>query len=146
MPICSRLALWPGAAAGLGASAWVAGAGAGGAAAGVGAGAAAPGLAPSTSALITRPRGPEPCTAGTSPGFTSSPTFTCHLASVPSSMVGDRAGIRTSIVMDSFSGVGPCASARSCRLFGEVGEAGGVGFPVLAVEGLYLELDPVQAV
>jgi hypothetical protein len=28
-----------------------------------------------------------------------SPAFTCHLASVPSSMVGDRAGIRISVMI-----------------------------------------------
>ena len=33
----------------------------------------------------------------TSPALTVSPTLTCHLARVPSSMVGDRAGIRMSI-------------------------------------------------
>ena len=33
----------------------------------------------------------------TSPALTVSPTFTCHLASVPSSMVGESAGIRTSV-------------------------------------------------
>jgi hypothetical protein len=31
----------------------------------------------------------------TCPDFTASPTLTCHLASLPSVMVGDRAGIRT---------------------------------------------------
>ena len=34
-----------------------------------------------------------------SPDFTSSPSFTSHLASVPSSMVGDKAGILSSIGM-----------------------------------------------
>jgi hypothetical protein len=32
-----------------------------------------------------------------SPDFTSSPSFTSHLARVPSSMVGERAGIFSSI-------------------------------------------------
>jgi hypothetical protein len=35
----------------------------------------------------------------TSPVRTSSPSRTCHLASVPSSMVGDSAGIRISVGM-----------------------------------------------
>ncbi len=35
----------------------------------------------------------------TSPDATLSPGFTCHLARVPSSMVGDRAGIRTSTLI-----------------------------------------------
>ena len=35
----------------------------------------------------------------TSPDLTVSPGLTCHLASVPSSMVGDRAGIRISMGM-----------------------------------------------
>src|SRR5882762_3849533 len=39
----------------------------------------------------------------TCPDFTTSPTFTCHLASLPSVMVGDRAGIRTG--MDIRSGL-----------------------------------------
>jgi hypothetical protein len=30
-----------------------------------------------------------------------SPSFTCHLDSVPSSMVGDRAGIRMSVTTTS---------------------------------------------
>ena len=34
----------------------------------------------------------------TSPGFTVSPSFTSHLASLPSSMVGDSAGIRMSVI------------------------------------------------
>jgi hypothetical protein len=37
------------------------------------------------------------------PDFTTSPTFTCHLASLPSVMVGDRAGIKTG--MDIRSGL-----------------------------------------
>src|SRR4051794_24216721 len=36
----------------------------------------------------------------TSPDFTASPTLTCHLASLPSVMVGERAGIRTEIDID----------------------------------------------
>ena len=36
-----------------------------------------------------------------SPEETVSPSFTSHLASVPSSIVGDRAGIRTSVAMSS---------------------------------------------
>ena len=35
--------------------------------------------------------------AMTSPALTSWPSLTSHLASVPSSMVGDSAGIRTSV-------------------------------------------------
>ena len=35
--------------------------------------------------------------AMTSPDFTSSPSLTSHLASVPSSIVGERAGIRISV-------------------------------------------------
>src|SRR5215813_1403765 len=37
----------------------------------------------------------------TCPAFTTSPTLTCHFASLPSVMVGDRAGIRTGIDMAS---------------------------------------------
>ena len=33
------------------------------------------------------------------PDFTTSPAFTSHFASVPSSIVGDSAGIRTSVAM-----------------------------------------------
>jgi hypothetical protein len=41
--------------------------------------------------------------ASTSPGLTLSPSFFSHLASLPCSMVGERAGIRISIAMkDSF--------------------------------------------
>jgi hypothetical protein len=36
--------------------------------------------------------------AMTSPGFTVSPSLTSHLASLPSSMVGDSAGIRMSVM------------------------------------------------
>src|SRR5690349_366128 len=51
----------------------------------------------------------------TSPELTVSPFFTCHLARVPSSMVGDRAGIRTSMDMSS-----PGSSGARLK-FGEVG-------------------------
>src|SRR5579863_1700797 len=35
--------------------------------------------------------------AMTSPAFTASPSFLCHLAMLPSVMVGDKAGIKSSI-------------------------------------------------
>ena len=37
----------------------------------------------------------------TSPAETMSPTLTCHLARTPSSIVGDRAGIRMSVIRRS---------------------------------------------
>ena len=37
--------------------------------------------------------------AMTSPDFTASPSLTSHLASLPSSMVGDRAGMRIGVGM-----------------------------------------------
>src|SRR3546814_10068790 len=40
--------------------------------------------------------------ASTSPAWTASPSLMSHLASLPSVIVGDRAGIRTSIGMDGF--------------------------------------------
>src|SRR5438067_13323144 len=39
-----------------------------------------------------------------SPGLTRSPSFTCHLASLPSSMVGESAGIKIS------GGIFPCTN------------------------------------
>ena len=49
----------------------------------------------------------------TSPDETLSPFFTCHLASVPSSMVGESAGIRTS--MDIFKLLRRWARLRQAR-------------------------------
>src|SRR5512143_3139507 len=55
--------------------------------------------------------------AMTSPDLTISPSFTCHLASLPTSMVGESCGMRISIVMS------------------DVQDAGRHGFfPVLAVK------------
>ena len=39
--------------------------------------------------------------ARTSPGFTGSPSFLSHFASLPCSIVGERAGIRMSVAMDA---------------------------------------------
>src|SRR4029079_12334438 len=47
------------------------------------------------------------------PDFTASPAFTCHLASLPSVMVGDSAGIRMLIDI-----AGPRASAIADRAGG----------------------------
>src|SRR5687767_49197 len=67
----------------------------------------------------------------TSPDETVSPFFTCHLARVPSSMVGDSAGIRTWMGMGS--------GGRF-----EFDEDGGspLGFPagVALIDGLALEV------
>src|SRR5512135_1305814 len=52
-----------------------------------------------------------------SPDLTSSPSFTCHLASLPVSMVGESCGMRISVVMS------------------DVQDAGGHGlFPMFAIE------------
>ena len=52
-----------------------------------------------------------------SPDLTVSPSFTCHLASLPSSMVGDRAGIRICVVISEpqAASISPRYLPSSCR-------------------------------
>src|SRR5262249_13150711 len=54
---------------------------------------------PSSTASTSMVALPVSISAITSPGFTVSPVFTCHFACLPSSSVGDRAVMRTSIDM-----------------------------------------------
>ena len=146
---------WAGAGVGVGAGALAAGVGAGaGAGVGLGAGAAAADETSSPSPAITAITVPTftlsvpsatrifPITpsstasnsivalsvsisASRSPDFTVSPSLTSHLASVPSSMVGESAGILISIPMKvpvvgpgvacpSFAAVNPRVKPRSC--------------------------------
>src|SRR3982751_2376607 len=57
------------------------------------------------------------------PDLTVSPSLTSHLASLPSSMVGDSAGIRMlvamclSLVTDGFDGLDQIIDRRQCKLF-----------------------------
>src|SRR6056297_377956 len=70
-----------------------------------------------------------------SPLETVSPSLTSHLASVPSSIVGERAGMRISVVMVVYSssgvlgrhfGVNICPELGGVRLGAVLGELGGI--------------------
>src|ERR1700733_13250543 len=82
--------------------------------------------------------------ASTSPEVTWSPSFLSHLASLPSVMVGDSAGIRIWIVIasDPYQHVG--IELGGIRLRARLGELGGVGDDVAGLLVDRLELVVVR--
>src|SRR3712207_2294288 len=72
--------------------------------------------------------------ASTSPGFTLSPSFFSHFASLPCSMVGERAGMRMSIAIGDLFVVVAARGARRA-LEQNVGvELGHVGLRIVSGE------------
>src|SRR6266542_4209143 len=63
----------------------------------------------------------------TSPDLTESPSFLCHLARLPFSMVGESAGIRTGVGIDASPVAGGAEARREIRRH-RIGEKGDVRF------------------
>ena len=71
----------------------------------------------------------------TSPEETVSPSFTCHLARTPSSIVGERAGMRMSVI----AGLGRSGAA-------EVDQVGAVRLPIAPIEGFGADIEAGEVV
>src|SRR5688572_2869953 len=89
--------------------------------------------------------------AMTSPDFTASPSFFSHLARLPFSIVGERAGIRTSIGMDAlYSATATCRTELAQHIGVKLGRIwlGIVGreFRGLVDNAAHLGIDLLQLV